>query len=134
MKYQYPLQAIHNNGYVILLHSIEDVVQFLQDYGRWEDKHIIIYDVGFTHRSIITNWIVRDDLGQIVNADDWINQFYPKRISYWERRCRKIAQAMELGLPIPGTGRRKYHKNYTGKGLGLKQRLIEKSRRNEKWD
>lgn len=120
MQYQFPLVAIHKSGYTILLTSIDEVNQFLRDWGLWSNKLYVkyIFDI-YKEEIIVNDWIVRDDLGQPVDVNDWINSNWPKQVSYWDIRRQKIAKAAEQGLPIPGIKSHKRHRTLLARDWDL---------------
>lgn len=136
MKYIFPLNAIHNDGYTELLYNLGDVEDFIKTYGRWTKRHWNSYDLDFYFHGCDysqSNWIVRDDWGREVDVRDFIST---KRWSrYYENRLKEISRASELGLPIPGTRKRSYHRNYSRKkngGKGARNRARAKAIYEEK--
>lgn len=60
----------------------------------------------FGYTPTYNDWIVRDDLGQIVTDNDLYERpNYHTR--WWYKGEREKLHAAELGLPIPGTGKRR---------------------------
>lgn len=113
-KFLFPLNAIHNNGSVKLLYTMDDVYTFIRKYGVFNEHHANSISYYATHpltgrptimfKRVIYDWIVRDDAGRVVKYDD-----IPKRTNnpHWEKYCATINHCIELGLPIPRTGCRK---------------------------
>ena len=116
MNYIYPLTAIHRNGYTELLYSFDAVQKFIQKYGRFSDSHkSVYYDYNTGEmRFFYEDWVVRDDLGNIVNCKFFITNGYVK---LRKKRLAKLKRYIKLGLPIPGTGCKKagYKINHTAK-------------------
>ena len=52
-------------------------------------------------------WVARTESGAVVSADD-IREARPRRESWMRRREREQREAMERGLPIPRTGKRRW--------------------------
>ena len=106
MEYIYPLTAIHMNGETKLLRNKEDAVNFYYKHGRWHTYHGEVHPLyEYYYRKVwISHWIVRDDWGRPVDYND-IKPVY-NYSSYWKRRQKEVRRCKELGLPIPGTGRR----------------------------
>jgi hypothetical protein len=108
MKYLYPLVAIHNNGYTVLLYSNDDVTNFIKKYGRWHNHF-----TGSTRN--MHPWIVQDDRGRVVTVDDFISS--GTNWKYYNKRQAEVCAIAAKGLPIPGTGCSKvgWKINYTAK-------------------
>lgn len=129
MQYLYPLNAIHKDGRVVLLYTIEEARAFIGKYGRWYDRHVESYwginQYGLYRETKTNGWIVRDDRGRTVPVKD-IEYQYP---AYWwyNQRIAEARRAAEKGLPIPGTGGSKkcWKMNHTAKknsGAGHRNR------------
>lgn len=138
-NYLFPLNAIHKDGTVILLYTLDEVYAFIRKYGKFHEYRTstkstseYYYDRalgGLRHKySWVTtenDWIVRDDRGRRVKYDD-----IPSRHSnydYYNSRRAEIRKIAEKGLPIPGTGCSKagWRMNHTSKknsGAGHRNR------------
>lgn len=121
MDYLYPLNAIHRDGHVELLYTIDDVHTFIKKYGRFYEKHKYWYRryIGYQyindrmyplheHVEGYHPWIVRDDRGCVVKYEDVSFRDYSPYYAKYNAKIRKIAAQ---GLPIPRTGKRKWHRH-----------------------
>lgn len=107
MKYTYPLIAINIDTSTILLYTREDVIAFIDKYGKWHEHHRYWhswYDwkLGIRYGEyLIHEWIVRDDRGRKVDHRDFFENY---SFYYYNKSMAKIRSYAEKGLPIPGTG------------------------------
>jgi hypothetical protein len=114
MNYTYPLIATHIDGGTILLYTREEVLNFRKTYGPWHKyhRHWVGY-VGWKYLGewMTHEWIVRDDWGKEVFVNDFeiSNRPFSK---YWTKRMQAVSTAMKRGLPIPSTGKRKWHRHH----------------------
>lgn len=108
MKYVYPLIATHESGYTILLYNKDEVLSFTRKYGQFDDhRYNYVYNFTLTPSltKIITNpWLVRDDLGYIVNYQKFMAENSTPLWYRYNKRRAEIRKIAEKGLPIPGTG------------------------------
>lgn len=118
-NFLFPLNAIHRNGEVILLYTLDEVYAFVRKYGRFYDHHVDwhwYFDNGrYCEYTKPNDWIVRDDRGRTVKYDDISG---PPSYNYWiNKRNAEIRKIAEKGLPIPYTGCSKagYKQNHTAK-------------------
>jgi len=129
-NFLFPLNAIHRDGTVILLYTLDDVFGFVKKYGRFYNHHVDTYwyfdSYGrYCEAKTPNNWILRDDRGRVVKYDDI--PFPSRSYSYWNERNAKIRKLAEKGLPIPYTACRKAGRkiNHTAKknsGAGARNR------------
>lgn len=104
MEFLYPLNAIHRDGEVILLYTLEEVHKFLAKYGEITEHHVeYYYDFSYhMYRRKANGWIIRDDRGRVVKYEDVQKQWPPYQ--YRNDHHRRIRAIAEKGLPIPRTG------------------------------
>jgi hypothetical protein len=128
-NFLFPLNAIHRNGEVVLLYTLDEVYSFIKKYGRFYDQHVEWYwyfvDGRYVEHNKPNDWILRDDRGSVVRYDDIPNRH--DRYHYWNKRNAEIRKIAEKGLPIPGTGgyRKCWKMNHTAKknsGAGHRNR------------
>lgn len=137
-NYLFPLNAIHKDGTVILLYTLDEVYDFINKYGKFHDyrtstkstsEYYYDHTLGglrhkYSWKTTENDWIVRDDRGKIVKYDD-IPSSHGKYY-YYSSRLAEIRKIAEKGLPIPHTGRRRWKKmNHTAKknsGAGHRNR------------
>lgn len=123
MQYLYPINAIYKDSKtVILLNDEEAVKHFIGQHNTWRKKNVNEYRKSIDAKYIyagrampryeyithIYDWILRDDRGRVVVLKD----FEEVRVSYWRHRDEAIQNAMKKGLPIPHTGKRKWHRHH----------------------
>ena len=143
-NYLFPLNAIHKDGHVVLLYTLDEVYAFIRKYGKFHEyrtssgERIVSYKYDYSqprawsryipvyeYFTVVNDWIVRDDRGRRVKYDD-----IPSRHSnydYYNSRRAELRKFAEKGLPIPGTGCRKagWKMNHTAKknsGAGHRNR------------
>lgn len=109
MEFLYPLNAIHIDGGVILLYTLDEVHAFIRKHGRFTEHHVEWYydPTDWARRRPVkaSGWIVRDDRGRTVKYDDVCIK-YPMYYG-WNQRNAEIRAIAAKGLPIPHTGCRK---------------------------
>lgn len=117
MDYLYPLNAIHCDGRVELLYTVEEVHNFIKRVKHFREHHVEYYYVrGYWDKTPQFNeWVVRDDRGRVVKYNDFVTS--SEYLNYYAKRHAKIRQSMEKGLPIPYTGCSKagWKMNHTAK-------------------
>jgi hypothetical protein len=115
MNYTYPLIAINIDGSTILLYTREEVLNFIDKYGIWNDHHRVWaswwdWQAGIHHGEYhYYPWIVRDDRGKKVNHRDFYDAPSWKRYNEYQAKIRFFA---DKGLPIPRTGKRKWRRHH----------------------
>jgi hypothetical protein len=118
MNILYPVVALNRDGTTELLYNHEEVCEFVRKRrvgATWELRtYRRLYFRGEFIRDYFTksfDWILRDDLGRKLDPD-----YFPTTYSVgywskrWEKRQEDKSHAAEVGLPIPGTGKRKRRK------------------------
>jgi hypothetical protein len=127
-RFLFPLTAVHLHGETRILNSIADFESF-ERLHRITDKHIFhsaYYDAkGFVIRaSFSTEWVVRDELGQIVSKD----AFDQPRSKNWKKRLRNRRGDFEFRFdPVRYTGRCKQNRHSAPRkkngGAGVRIRI-----------
>jgi hypothetical protein len=137
MEYQFPLTAIHRNGTTRVLEDAKSFLEFARDstngnvgaywletYQGWGSERLVRLYAKDTLRwrtGVENDWIVRDTRGRPVDKEKVTlppgQKLKPVVYNYagnWgirrAQRDKAIARAMELGLPIPGIRKRRWHR------------------------
>ncbi len=133
MEYQFPLTAIHRNGTTRVFNDAKSFLEFTRDRsngnigGFWAETHmhwngnrkmLRLYSESSLDwwTGVQNDWIVRDDYGRPVDKSKIVlpdGEVFPVQ-GYWNKRFARqkeaVAHAMEKGLPIPGTRKRRWHR------------------------
>lgn len=127
MKYLFPLVATNRDGKTRIFNDADSFRKFAFDrtnggvgaywmeardfFGKTTNLFRIHHESTIRdrwYRSAVKNaWIVRDDRGRPVDKNEFIVQ---DNRSYNYRWSEERQQAADLGLPIPGTGKRRKRK------------------------
>lgn len=115
-KIEYPITALDRGGNTVLLYNIEEARAFDathkvgDEWSYWgqyyRDQRRIPPYYWSAIDPIIVDWIFRDDFGQPVNPADIRRPFVMRK---WHRKG--VVEAAAKGLPIPGSGKRKYRRS-----------------------
>jgi hypothetical protein len=127
-RFLFPLTAVHLHGETQILHTVADFEAFERRH-RVSDKHVFhsaYYDAnGNVIRACLwMEWIVRDELGQIVSKD----AFDQPRSKNWKKRLRNRRGDFEFRFdPVRYTGRCKQHRHCAPRkkngGMGVRMRI-----------
>lgn len=114
MEILYPVTAIHRDGETRVLRNLNEIAEFVRgrrvgpEWVTFRDEMAAILARLGGHGGRECDWILRDDRGRPVNHEHLSLPPLP-RMGKWDIRFRardaEKRRAMELGLPIPGTGK-----------------------------
>lgn len=126
MEYQFPLTAINANGETRIFNDADSFRKFAFDRANggvgayWMEAYqhfgsvrlIRLYQESTIRErwypsAAKNNWIVRDNRGRVVDKQDF---YIPYVWPYGYRWTAERQKAAENGLPIPGTGKRRWHR------------------------
>ena len=110
-----PFTLIRYDGTTRVVYDLCEINVRIGDFRTWV-HYPPSYKDGYPYRThsitYINEYICRDDRGQIVTDDDVAKAKAAKAGpgSYYKKYRLPIIRAMELGLPIPRTGVRRWHR------------------------
>lgn len=121
MKILFPVIATHRDGDTVLLYDLMELSSFVRGRrvgSNWFGIPSTRFGIP-TYRALEVvqyDWILRDDAGRPIDwcavdlpeLPNWrFGGFYATRYKYYAKRRKELQNAIDKGLPIPGTGKRK---------------------------
>lgn len=108
-EYTWPFSAIHKDGAVEIINTLEDLKAFNAKNGRWDENlktHVFIWHDDFHGErvEVQNTWIMRDFYGEKVLFKDVKRLIEGSSYRHYNRRMAEVRAIAAKGLPIPGTG------------------------------
>lgn len=118
MNILYPVVALNRDGTTELLYTKEAVCEFVRIHNVGATWELRSYRFNWMTRNRdyftkVFNWILRDDRGRKLDPSDFPTTYDSSNCPWtkrWNQREKVKARAIEQGLPVPRTGKRKRRK------------------------